>query len=293
MRFLKLYPFLFAGALAFAQENNGDLFDKAPPPIDAALRARVDQFYHAYTTGKFREAYPLVAEDSQDAFLGSSKNTFKNCEVLKINYSENFTKAVVVETCKGDWNFHGQTVGTSMPLTSYWKVIDGQWFWYYVKPTTMLSPFSPTGFSSAGPDAAAGAQAGAPVLPANPFESARGILSKVRVDKTAIKLKGYETSKDELHLINDMPGQISLSIDPVAFPGFKITPEKTVLQANEQTTIVFEYRLDDATIECGECAKRVKSTLTAQLHIQPTGQIFPVTVTFGIPPELEKQIPKQ
>ena len=62
---------------------------------------------------------------------------------------------------------------------------------------------------------------------------------------------------------------------------------------NEQTTIVFEYRLDDASIECGDCAKRVKSTLTAQVHIQPTGQLFPITVTFGIPPELEKQIPKQ
>lgn len=113
------------------------------------------------------------------------------------------------------------------------------------------------------------------------------------MDKNTIKLRGYETSKDELHVINEMPGQITLSIDPIAFPGLKITPGKTELQANEQTTIVFEYRLDDATIECGDCAKRVKSTLTAQLHVQPTGQIFPITVIFGIPPELEKQIPKQ
>ena len=94
-------------------------------------------------------------------------------------------------------------------------------------------------------------------------------------------------------MINEMPGQVSLRLDPIAFPGLKITPGKTVLQANEQTTIVFEYRLDDASIECGECAKRVHSTLTAQLHIQPTGQLFPIAVTFGIPPELEKQIPKQ
>lgn len=293
MKFSRLYPLLFAGALAFGQDTNSDLFDKAPPPIDQALRARVEQFYRAYTTGKFREAYPLVAEDSQDAFLGSSKNTFKSCEVLKINYSDNFTKAVVVESCKGDWNFHGHTVGTSMPVTSNWEVVDGQWFWYYVKPTSMPSPFSPTGFATITPDSSSGATLNASVLPANPLDSARGILAKVRVDKTAIKLKGYETSKDELHLINEMPGQISLTIDPVAFPGFKITPEKTELQANEQTTILFEYRLDDATIECGECAKRVKSTLTAQLHIQPTGQVFPITVTFGIPPELEKQIPKQ
>ena len=293
MKLFKLCPFLIAGALASGQDSS-DLFEKAPPPVDEALRARVNQFFNAYTTGKFREAYLLVAEDSQDAFMAASKNQFKRCEILKINYSDNFSKAVAVESCKGDWNFHGQTIGTSIPITSNWKIMDGEWYWYYVKPTTMLSPFSPTGFASIGPDApAGGTPSPAPVMPANPLDSVRSILSKVRVDKTAIKLKGYETSKDELHLINEMPGQISLSIDPVAFPGFKITPGKTELQANEQTTIVFEYRLDDATIECGECAKRVKSTLTAQLRIQPTGQVFPITVTFGIPPELEKQIPKQ
>jgi hypothetical protein len=163
-----------------------------------------------------------------------------------------------------------------------------------VKPASVPFPFSPTGFVSVQPNAQADPAAKpVPAIPANPMEAAKSILSKVRLDKTAIKLLGYETSKDELRLINEMPGQISLSLDPVAFPGLKITPGKTTLQANEQTTILFEYRLDDATITCGDCAKRVKATLTARLHIQPTGQIFPITVTFGIPPELEKQIPKQ
>ena len=293
MKLLRLCPFLIVGALASGQDNSG-LFEKAPPPIDEALRARVAQFYHAYTTGKFREAYPLVAEDSQDAFLAASKDTLQNCEILRIRYSDNFTNADVVEGCKGEWNYHGVKTPTSFPLTSHWKIIDGQWYWHYVKPTTAPSPFSPAGFAALPPDPSGdGAAKPLPAIPANPLDTARSILSKVRVDKTDIKLRGYETSKDELHVINEMPGQISLSLDPIAFPGLKITPGKTELQANEQTVIVFEYRLDDASIECGECAKRVKSTMTAQLHIQPTGQIFPIIITFGIPPELEKQIPKQ
>jgi hypothetical protein len=293
MTLLKLCPLLIAGALASGQDNS-DLFEKAPPPIDEALRARVTQFYQAYTSGKFRDAYPLVADESQDAFFALSKETVKSCEILRIKYADDFTKADVVEACKGEWSYHGTKTATSFPLTSHWKIVDGQWFWYYVKPTTSPSPFSPTGFASVGPDSQAdGPVKPLPVIPANPLEAARNILSRVKVDKNTIKLRGYETSKDELHLTNEMPGQITLSIDPIAFPGLKITPGKTELQANEQTTIVFEYRLDDATIECGDCAKRVKSTLTAQLHVQPTGQIFPITVVFGIPPELEKQIPKQ
>ena len=293
MRLLKLCPFLITGALAFGQDNS-DLFEKAPPPIDEALRARVSQFYQAYTSGKFREAYPLVADDSQDAFFALSKEIVKSCDILRIKYSDDFTKADVVEACKGEWVYHGVKTPTSFPLTSHWKIVDRQWYWYYIKPTMTPSPFSPTGFATVGPDPQADGQAKVlPMIPANPLEAARNILAKVKIDKTIIKLRGYETSKDELRLINEMPGRISLSIDPIALPGLKITPGKTELQANEQTTIVFEYRLDDATIECGDCAKRIKSTLTAQLHIQPTGQIFPITVIFGIPPELEKQIPKQ
>jgi hypothetical protein len=293
MKLLRLCPLLIVGALASGQDNS-DLFEKAPPPIDEALRARVTQFYQAYMSGKFKDAYPLVADDSQDAFFALSKETVKSCDILRIKYADDFTKADVVEACKGEWNYHGTKTATSFPLTSHWKIADRQWYWYYVKPTTSPSPFSPTGFSSISPDSHAdGTAKPLPVIPANPLEAARNILSRVKVDKNTIKLRGYETSKDELHVTNEMPGQITLSIDPIAFPGLKITPGKTELQANEQTTIVFEYRLDDATIECGDCAKRVKSTLTAQLHVQPTGQIFPITVIFGIPPELEKQIPKQ
>src|ERR1700741_2577386 len=99
MKLLRLCPFLIACVFASGQDNP-DLFEKAPPPIDEALRARVAQFYHAYTTGKFREAYPLVAEDAQDAFLGSSKDSLKSCETLRIKYSDNFSKADVVEACK-------------------------------------------------------------------------------------------------------------------------------------------------------------------------------------------------
>lgn len=291
MQLLKLCPLLIACGLAQGQDNS-DLFDKAPPPIDEALRARVAQFYQAYTTGKFKDAYPLVAEDSQDAFFAASKDMLKSCEILRIKYSDEFTKADVVEACKGEWNYHGVKTPTSFPLTSHWKIMDGQWYWFYVKPTIAPSPFSPTGFATAGPESD-GAVKAMPNVPANPMEAARNILSQVKVDKTTIKLRGYETSKDELRVMNEMPGEITLSIDPIAFPGLKVTPGKTVLQAKEETTVVFEYRVDDASIECGDCAKRVKSTMTAQLHVQPTGQLFPITIIFGIPPELEKQIPKQ
>ncbi len=282
MRIIRLGLFLVACSLMWGQDPS-DLFEKAPPPIDEALRARINQFYSAYMAGKFRDAYPLVAEDSQDAFMESSKDTFKACETLKIRYSENFTRASVLETCKGEWRWHGQTIPTQIPLSTNWKIIDGQWFWTYVKPTYAANPFSPTGFVRI-PDekeiAAGGPRTALPQIPTDSAAFMRGMLAKVKVDKNSITLRSSVSSHEEVHVRNEMEGTISISVDQLPQPGLKITPAKTQLNAHEETVVAFDYRVDDALMACGECAKRVNGTATANLRIQPTNQVFPITIVF-------------
>jgi hypothetical protein len=282
MNIIRLGLLLAACSLMWGQDP-ADLFEKAPPPIDEALRARINQFYGAYMAGKFRDAYPLVAEDSQDAFMESSKDTFKDCKTLKIRYSENFTRASVLESCKGEWRWHGQTIPTQIPLSTNWKLVDGQWFWTYVKPTYAPNPFSPTGFVRI-PDekeiADGGPRPALPQVPTDGAAFARLILAKVKIDKTTITLRSSESSHEEVHVRNEMPGTISLSVDLLPQPGLKITPAKTQLNANEETVVSFDYRVDDALIACGECAKRVNGTATANLRIQPTNQVFPITIVF-------------
>jgi hypothetical protein len=281
---------LAAGSLMWGQDP-AELFDKAPPPIDEALRARVDQFYEAFMAGKFREAYPLVAEDSQDAFMESSKDAYKACETIKIRYSENFTKATVLESCKGEWRWHGQTIPTQMPLTTNWKVVDGKWFWSYMKPTFAPNPFSPTGFVRI-PDEkeiAAGSKPAGPQVPVDPRAFARGVLSQVTVEPSLITLQTSESSHAEVRVRNSMPGSISISVDNLPQPGLKITPAKTQLDAKEETVVTFAYRPDDAMISCGECAKRLHATATAYLRIQPTNQVLPVTIVFARSAEAEPE----
>jgi len=282
MKTLQAALFLATCSLGFSQESS-DLFDKAPPPIDEALRARVDTFYQAHVSGKFREAFALVAEDSQDAFFAAPKAQFKKCETVRINWSEQFTKAKVVESCDGEFRFHGQTAPVKRPMSSDWKLVDGQWYWCFVKPDMRQTPFSPTGLApitNVAPAASPGK------LPSSDEVNtlAAGILQRVKVDKTTIKLRSDESSKDELHVRNEMPGAISFTVGQVAIPGLKITPAKTELQANEETTVVFEYRLDDTSIACVDCAKHIQSTVASGLRIQPTGQYFPIEIVFANPP---------
>jgi hypothetical protein len=282
MKTLQAALFLATCSLGFSQESS-DLFEKAPPPIDEALRARVDKFYQSYVTGKFREAFAMVAEDSQDAFFAAPKAQFKKCETIRINWSEQFTKAQVVEGCDGEFRFHGQSIPVKRPVSSDWKLVDGQWYWCYVKPTMLPTPFYPTGAVPI-PESTAAPNEGK--LPSSDEIRALAthILQMVKVDKTTINLRSDESSKDELHIRNEMPGAISFTVGQVALPGLKITPAKTELQANEETTVLFEYRLDDASIACVDCAKKIQSTVGTGLKIQPTGQFFPIEIVIANPP---------
>ena len=57
--------------------------------------------------------------------------------------------------------------------------------------------------------------------------------------------------------------------------------------------IAFEYDAEEAKQKCGDCYKLPKPVLTAVIRVQPTAQFFNVKIIFGIPPELEKQLPKE
>src|SRR3984893_18862048 len=89
---------LLVSALA---QTPADLFAKAPPDVDEALRARISKFYQAHVDGKPRRAEEMVAEDSKDYFYGRKKPKSLSFEIGKIEYSKDFTEAraiVVVET---------------------------------------------------------------------------------------------------------------------------------------------------------------------------------------------------
>lgn len=277
---------LLSGFLAFGQDQ-ADTFDKAPPAIDDALRARVGKFYGAFVAGKFKEAYMLVADDSQDKFFELSKDEYKSFEIVKINYSDNFTKAAVVSAIKSDWRWHGAVTLTTFPLTSNWEVIDGEWYWHYVRPTMVANPFSPTGQVPVPADS--GIEKGAPAVPKDFAGAARGILAKVSVDKDSVQLHSGETSQDMLHVRNDMPGEISLKIDQPAFPGLKITLGKSHLMAHEETTALFEWHPDDPGIHCLDCAKNTNRHIAVQLHVIPTGQVFPIGISISNAPSPASQ----
>jgi hypothetical protein len=282
---------LVSGMLGLAQDPS-ELVDKAPPSVDEALRARIDKYYNAFTAGKYKDAYPLVDDASQDGFLESDKQQYKGCETLKIRYSDNFTKAAVVENCKTEWRWHGMVTPTTASISSNWVLTDGQWYWHYVKPTQMAFPFSPTGYvpiPQEDPDPAS--KRAAPAIPTDLKAIAKNILTNVSVDKQTVRLRVDQSSQDVVHVRNSMPGAVTLKLDDLSMPGLKITVGKTQVPAHEETTIVFEWRLDDPAVLCPDCAKKTTGTSMVQLHVAPTSQVFPINILFDHGPQTEHPVP--
>ncbi len=294
MKFLKLSLLPISCLLAFGQDA-ANTTETPPPDVDQALRARVTQFYSANLTGKWRDAFQVVADDMQDAYLGAGKEIYDKCETVKISYSDNFTKAVVRENCHGEYRMHNSHIPATFPLSSTWKLEDGKWWWYWIKPTERMTPF---GLSKVAPDAprspgSSAVDAKIETVVKDPAAMARQILSQIKVDKKEVVLSGFQTSRDEIHISNTMPGTISVRISCPPLPGFHVKQSNMDIGPNETSTIVFEYDAEEAQKICGECSKLPKPRLTAGIRIEPTAQYFAVKITFAIPPELERQIPKQ
>ena len=121
---------VLAVSIASAQVSS-DLFEKAPPHVDEALRAKVTFFYQSHVDGKFRQADTVVHEDSKDAFFVADKEKYREFEIVKIQYEEDFTKARAVTAVGKDFFMPGAgKLPVTVPLTTFWKLEDGEWWWY-------------------------------------------------------------------------------------------------------------------------------------------------------------------
>ena len=251
--------------------------------MDAALRARVDQFYQAHVSGRFRDAIPLIADESLNWFIGTSKERYKSCKTTAIEYSENFTKALVNESCEGEYRVHGHSMNVMLPLGSRWKLVDGQWQWYRVRETEIRTPW---GISKIPPDVdpddtPAKADSSKPFIPGSPMAMAQAILQSVKVDKSEVKLDAGKLNEASVEVANGMPGPISISVDKINQTGLTAKLEKSELKAGDKTHVIFRYNPDDLSIQCGDCVKHVNGTVTTQLHVQPTGQILPISISIA------------
>ena len=252
--------------------SGAGIFNQAPPLVNKALIANVAKFYQLQVEGKFRQCIPLVADSSQDDYFNAQKSKFREFEILKVDYKDNFKKAIVTLTVGITYVFHGEAVPLKAPIASSWKLDKGQWKWYLDKESAAGTPFG--GFK-AGP--------GDPEskLVTRP-QSAADVIAQVKMDKQDLMLSSFADSKEEILITNNMQGEVSLMLDYETLPGMTIALEKSELKAGEKTRILIAYHPSD---------KAPKPMRRGLLKVEQTGAYIPFNIMFAVPEEVLKNIP--
>jgi hypothetical protein len=267
------YVFLAAiGPLAAMAQAPADLFQKAPPEIDQVLRERVTAFLQAHVDGKFRLADQFVAEESKDAFFEAHKRRYHDFEIAKITFSEQYTKAVVLAVCGTEMTIPGQRapLPVKMPLTLYWKIVDGKWFWYLPPaPTSYDTPF---GKMKPGPDNPPGAAN----QPSSGFGSGPSLAQLgqfAAIDKNQVSLSAT-TPSAVVTLVNKLPGKATVHLDGAVPEGLDVKLDRTDLKGGEGAKL---------TIKLVDASKLIDPPYTVRLRVDPLNQSFVVKVLLPQP----------
>ena len=274
-RFVALGLLSAMGLGLWAQETP-NLFQSAAPEVNEALGKRVSDFYKLLEEGRFRQTDAYLAEDAKDVYYEQEKRRIRGHEIVRVNWADGFTKAVVVTVLQTDVVMRGSTIAVAAPISSRWRLEGNQWVMYF--ETTAGKP-SPFGSLKAVPNQTNGLTS--EELIKNPSV----IFNQITVEKDVVRLKSYEKSSDSILVSNGMPGGITVLFVPnLVNPGFRYRVEKQELGAGEKTKIVFEY---DPGIDLS-----AKTTITGQIRIEPFSKAYPIVVMFDVPDSVKRLLPK-
>ena len=248
-------------AAPLAAQNPADLFEKAPPDVDQALRERIHKFYQAHVDAKFREAYDYVAEDTRDFFFETNKPRYLSFQIDRINYSDNFTKATAIVIGERRIMMPGfAEKPMKVPEASLWKLENGKWCWYVDQSKGRMTPFGPMKASTGVPSTP-----GTGSLPAM-LPDLSLLQGKVKADKSAVQLPAGATER--VTLSNQMPGAVSLALEYHKVPGFEAALDKTDLKSGEQAVVTL------SSTQKQDPPKGMVVTVRAQ----PINQAIPIQV---------------
>jgi len=247
--------FLFpvAAVTAWAQQPS-----PAVAEAEAALRARVEQFYQLQVDKKFRQAEAMVADDSKDDYYNRAKQNINGFSIQQIEWLDNNTRARV--TIKGKVTLRAALIGAQefeMPLLTSWKLENGQWVWY-VDPD--LKGRTPFGKIEIAPPAGGAKDASPSAIGINPTT----LTDQVTLDLSSVTLSA-SSPEQTVTVTNRLPGPITLELTKPQLDGISVEIEKSDLKAGEKSAI--RLRLT-GEVKASGVVRLLASPLNKVLEIQ-------------------------
>lgn len=245
----------------------------APKKVDAALRSRIAEFHQYMLEGTYRRALDMVAQDSQDFFLSTSKNKQTVFKIEEIAYSDKFTKAVVKisTTYRTLVGFHTLDLPTTLP--EYWKLVGGKWMWHHDPAADRPNFFGLPLGDSTKPEAAVLAQA----VPKDTSTQALGAAAQSVLqgtpgpvlDKNSMEFVLGTPGDQQVVVRNPYRGQVRVAAT-LAGPslGVSAEPSLSVIDSLGTAPVTIHY----------DALSAVPGSTVVRLEIQPFHRVFSLAV---------------
>jgi hypothetical protein len=266
---------LFLPILAFAQPDPS-------PETNRELRGRVDAFYQNFLVNSFspRKAEAFVAEDTKDYFYNAGKMKYESFAIVKITYSDNYTKAVVNVSGKTERLIAGQKVMMDVPQDTHWKIEDGKWCWTYDPANYSITPIP----DSKNPPPAT-VETGVAVKPKDTSPKAirdagLSVLQQQQmgVDKTTVTVNVDQASSTEVVFTNGADGELQVGLDGPVVRGLTAKLDKMNIPGHGKAILTLHY--DPSDKKSGKDIWEPKGSIEFRLIAAPFNRVFPVYVMF-------------
>ncbi len=232
-----------------------------PPEVDAALRARIEDFYQLQVDRKFRQAEQLVAADTKDFYYESRKPDLRTIEITEIQYTPDFQTAKVTLASRMQIMIPGAPPQVmNIPFASYWKIERGEWCWYIDRDKLLDTPFGRVKEKGSG--------ATQDLATLKERISTAGLMDGVHADPMIIELDlAKPPAVQIIKLKNFLPGPVTVqSINSP--PALTIEIAKPDLGADESTVAIITFT--------GSSERPGQVTL----RILPMGQIIALPIHY-------------
>lgn len=243
---------------------------QAPPEVDAALRARVSQFYQFEVEEKYYQALQLVAEDTRNSYVGASKGTTRSYEIRGIQYAGDFTRAEVVAMVSRVMQMEG-FIGHPLTVreTTHWKLENGEWCYYNESRKGLYSsPFAQMFHQVMAPPP------GERPAPSHPLPPAPDNLPApvgLTADKHSVTLKSSGPSSEQVAISNAAASPVALTLTNPKIAGLTVNLDRMALKPGEKAIL---------NIQSTGGARFPKAPIIIVVKVQQTNQVIPIRVSF-------------
>jgi hypothetical protein len=255
---------------------------QAPPEVDQELRARVSGFYQNFLETSYspRKAEPFVAEDTKEFFYNALKQRYQAFHIIKITYSDNFTKAIVVVAAKMETMIGGEKVVVDWPKDTHWKIEEGKWCYYDHPEDRPVTPMSVVN-----PPMATGEARTAGVIPKNtsPEATHAAGMTVLKQQEMGLNISGVtfnvdQASSAQVIFTNGADGDITIGLDGPVVRGLKAKLDKTTVPGHGTAVLSLQY--DPSDKSGPKDVWEPKGNITFRIFAAPFDRIFPVGVQF-------------